>query len=258
MGEAGLFVPDRSAQRASLPWGLGTGPQDVSVVCAWWLISSGITQLVRQIVLDVWPITRSGVDGATVSPGLGAVTPGAVSVMTTARRGRRTSRPRRSVRRVWVNDQISLGGNAINTVILVDLLAAASDFMVFDSTILAVRISHLLGSFTSSSSTVTNTIAAALMVGNENLDVADIVDRPRAGHIGPPWLWHSSVALRTGSVAIQNFNLVSSTTGGILVKAKRRLTENNQTLWLIVDSNMGGSETDFQIDGYFRTLILIP
>ncbi len=134
--------------------------------------------------------------------------------------------------------------------------------MKFDVTLLAVRISYLLWSFkTASSVPGLRRAGAALMVAHENLDAADVTEGPLDTHVGPPWMWQQAVALDIDNLDTTfNFNLVSSNTGGIMVKAKRRLRENNATLWLVLDNEdtVGVSDTELFFSGYFRTLLFIP
>ncbi len=182
--------------------------------------------------------------------------------MTTRTRGRRSRPsgrgPRRVARRVWVNRFIGVGGITVDSKVLVDLLSSASEFMIFDCTILAVQLSYLYWTYTADATDAIRSVGAALLTGQENLDAADILEGPLDSGIGPSWLWQQSVALRTDAAALVSMNIVSSTTGGIRVRAKRRFTENNETLFLVAQNLGEAGDTELQLQGFCRTLLLVP
>ncbi len=158
---------------------------------------------------------------------------------------------------VWVNQKIS-NSMVSDVVSSVGLLGAASDFMLFDTTIMAVRISHLQVSFDGNATTAIKEYAAALIVGNEQLDSTDF-DSLLNTSIGAAWMWHGLVTLRTPGPSITNLNIVSNFTSGLLVKAKRRFRENNQDLFLVSEYNDGGQvDTTIIQRGFVRILIRIP
>jgi len=134
--------------------------------------------------------------------------------------------------------------------------------MVFDSTVVAVRISSLNVTMVHGGATLAiRSIGAALMMGHENLDAADITDGPESSNVGPPWMWHAYISALVPAVASSsNFNLVTSAgTGGILVKSKRKLTENNKELFLVTSNTIiAADDSSVAITGYFRVLIRIP
>ncbi len=134
--------------------------------------------------------------------------------------------------------------------------------MVFDSTIMAIRISDLTIAFTTGGATLgLRSFGFALMMGHENLDAADITDHPELSSIGPPWMWHSlRITLVPASVNTVNLSIVSgSFHAGVLVKAKRRLTENNKELFLVSHNTViAADDSNLSVSGYFRTLIRIP
>ncbi len=182
--------------------------------------------------------------------------------MTTRNRSfRRTSRrPRRTSCLVWVNkvvDGVSLTENGID---IVPLLTSAADFMLFDTTIVDIRIPYLVMTLTLGGATAgLRGCGAALMVGNENLDAADILDGPRSSNIGPPWMWQGGTISRLGASASE-FSIAIVTPGRPQeVKAQRRFKENNQELFLITENLVvGADDSNVQISGYFRILLRIP
>jgi len=178
--------------------------------------------------------------------------------MTTRNRGRRSPRRTRTSRRVWVNKFIGVGGLAVDTTNIVDLLSSAEEFMIYDATVLAVRIQYLMYTYTSDASDAIRSAGAALMTGHSNLDAADVTEGPLDSGVGPSWLWSAGVALRTDAAGLQTFNLVSTNTNGVSVKAKRRFTENNEMLFLIFQTLGEAGDTELQLQGYARTLLLVP
>jgi len=131
--------------------------------------------------------------------------------------------------------------------------------MIFDSTIVAVRISSLNISMTTVVTLGQRMAGAAIMVGHENLDSADIAEHPLDSSIGPPWMWHAMGQLSLGQISRLNLPLVSSVeANGVSVRANRRFRENNQTLWMIVTLNVDASDTAPLANGFVRTLIRIP
>ncbi len=178
--------------------------------------------------------------------------------MTTRRRSRRRSAPRRrSGRLVWVNHRLDQVALALNGSVLIDVLTSAADFMVFDTTIVSVLFTHLSASVTTSVDQATRSTGAALFVGHENLDVADITDGPLSSSIGPPWMWHSMNCLSQGVVSRLNLPLVQIGLG-LFVKAQRRFKENNSTLFLVVETDVHANDTAADLTGYIRTLLRIP
>jgi len=143
---------------------------------------------------------------------------------------------------------------------LFDLLTAAGDFMLFDTTIVGVRISQLTLTLTGGASTQLKTFGASLLVGPTELDQQDVTS-PIIDSIGPSWLWHGFASVRVPAAAEATLNIVTSAQGqgGLLVKAQRRFRENNATLFLLVVYTDGGAvDTNIQVDGFIRTLIRIP
>ncbi len=161
---------------------------------------------------------------------------------------------------VWVNQRplISLVTDANN---LFDLLIPAKDFMLFDTTIVGIRISQLNISFTSGGASALKTFAASILVGHVGLDQNDVSANPLEPSVGPPWMWHGFASSRVSGASNVTLNLVTSAQGqgGLLVKAQRRFKENNATLFLLVRYNDGGViDTNIMVDGFVRTLIRIP
>ncbi len=164
---------------------------------------------------------------------------------------------RRTSRKVWVNR--SIGSTlVVDTDALIDVLSSSEEFMKFDATILAVHIAHLFVTVTVDATVTNRRVGAALLTGHENLDSIDITEGPLDSGVGPAWLWQQSVAVRTVGAGEQGFNIVSAATGGINVRAKRRFTENNETLWLLIDNEVEAGDTLMFVDGFLRTLLLIP
>ena len=178
--------------------------------------------------------------------------------MTTARRGRRsppTRRPRTS-RRVWVNKYVS-SNLTVDTIALIDLLTPAEEFMKFDCTVLGIVIPWLSYSFDGAAVNEIREIAVAIMAGNELLDAAD-VQVIRTSNVGPPWMWSKGTsALFAATAQTVTMDLISGQVD-VRIKAKRRFTENNETLWLLAENAAAAGDANLVIKGLVRTLLLVP
>ncbi len=182
--------------------------------------------------------------------------------MTTQRRvtTRAARRPaRRTGRLVWVNVIIDGAAMTENGIDIFPLLGGAADFMLFDTTIVAIYIPYMDMTFSIAGATSgLRGCGVALMVASENLDAADIVDGPRAANIGPPWMWHSANITRFAGVASEaTLPLIDARFPQ--VRSKRRFRENNQELFLISQNLVvAADDSNVQISAYFRILIRIP
>ncbi len=175
--------------------------------------------------------------------------------MTNRNRVQNRRRPRTS-RRVWVNTDVNLT-LVVDTLQIVNLLTVAAEFMLFDSTILAVVVADLALSFDPTASAGVRRIRWALETAKDQIDAADI-ESIIGSTIGPSWLHigGSSVNLTNGQVP-QNIDLLRGQTD-IRVKAKRRFKENDHTLCLITQNNMTAGDANVTLTGMFRVLLLIP
>ncbi len=169
--------------------------------------------------------------------------------MTKQRRGRRTAR------KVWVNKQLATS-MASGTIGIVDLLSDAADFMTFDTTILIV-ILNVTFVWDAAATLGLNRLAYALVTGLDTLDNVDMTD-PLVSGIGPPWLYHNWGVLRQAAAAATvNFRM-HPPGENIRVRAQRRFRENDTTLWLVANTSLVASSANLQIEGYARTLLLVP
>jgi len=161
---------------------------------------------------------------------------------------------------VWVNERLDQAGVASNGNTIHPLLTAASDFMVFDTTIVGVRISSLgISSALTSAVAGVRQVGAALFTAQENIDSADVLDGALGIHIGPPWMWHAMGQFHSTGAAPLQLPLVSSVgTNGVLVKSRRRFKENNSTLFLLLSTDVDAGDASYTATGYFRTLLHIP
>ena len=174
-------------------------------------------------------------------------------------RAARRSPARRTGRLVWVNTILDGSGMTENGIDIFSLLGSAADFMLFDTTIVAIYIPYMDMTFTLGGATGgLRGCGVALMVANENLDAADIIDGPRASNIGPPWMWHSANITRFAAAAGEaTLPLIDARFPQ--VRSKRRFRENNQELFLITQNLViGADDSNVQISAYFRILIRIP
>ncbi len=177
--------------------------------------------------------------------------------MTNRNRSRAPRRPRRRTGRlVWVNRHIE-SGMAVDTLLSLDMLTAASEFMVFDTTIVAVVINDLVLRLTTDATSGLRQVRCALVTGKDTLDAADFDDSLFANSIGPSYMWFGGNSLQTA--AISNVTLPLTPVGEpVLVKSSRRFRENNQTLWLVAENRVNAGDSALQLNGHLRALIRIP
>ncbi len=169
---------------------------------------------------------------------------------------RRSTRPGRTSRRVWVNTDVDLT-LVVDTLQIVNLLTVAAEFMLFDSTILQVVVADLAMSFTPTASANVRRVRWALETGKDTLDSPDI-ESIIGLTIGPSWLYTSGGSVNISNAQVpQNIDLLRGQ-ADIRVKAKRRFRENDSTLWLIIQNNMSAGDASIKFTGMFRTLLLIP
>ena len=178
--------------------------------------------------------------------------------MTMRRRtgSRRRSTSRRTGRNVWVNMDIE---QAIidNSIIAVPILAPASEFMTFDTTIVQVLVVDLTMTFEVETSGGYIRSRVAILTGHDSLVSADF-QAPIASSIGPTWMWTSS---RTARFALNSVATMAHITDqAARIKAKRRFKENNSTLYLVSEFRAeGGTSTGTAfLHAFIRTLIHIP
>ncbi len=178
--------------------------------------------------------------------------------MTTQRRGRRSQRtPRaRTSRRVWANSTIATS-LTVDAIQIIDMLAIADDFMLFDSTILSVLMTDLFVSFDAAAVLETRQFQIALLTGKNTLDSDDFLSL-FASNIGPPYMWRTGKQARLAA-SVQAVT-VDFTEGAheIRIKAKRRFTENDETLWFVVQNNMNAGDSNVVLSGTCRVLLHIP
>ena len=166
-------------------------------------------------------------------------------------RGRPRGRPGRNV---WVNENVN-ASLTLNTVLPINLLTSASDFMTFDTTIRSVIIPDLTFTGTTTAVFGKRQIRCALIVAPTNMD-ADDFEPLFADSIGPPWLGVFGRTVAFGTVATV-FSMDLALTG-LRFKAKRRFRENDSTLFMITQNLGNPADTGFALDGMVRTLIHIP
>ncbi len=175
----------------------------------------------------------------------------------TNRNRRQARRPaRRSSRLVWVNENI----NSVlvdDSLIVIDLLTNAQNFMLFDTTIVSVIVEDLHYSFEMSMTESLVDLRVALIVAPSTMD-GDDFQNVFADSIGPPWLGMLGGHERVPNGGTGNINLTPA--GPIKFKAKRRFRENNSTLFMIIQNVVGpgGATTDENFSGFVRTLLRIP
>ena len=172
-------------------------------------------------------------------------------------RNRRPPRTRaRTSRRVWVNQNVETA-LTVNTRQIIDVLQAAPEFMLFDTTILRVILAPL---FFTTITTVTQGIREvrySLFIGTELLDSDDspTLFNNTIGadhmHVG------GSGALFSSTTQLVTFDLTEGIEH-IDVKAKRRFRENDSTLWLLVENEGVAGDVGLRMDGYVRTLLHVP
>ncbi len=173
------------------------------------------------------------------------------------RRSRRTSQPRRRTgRNVWVNEHFNIL-LSIDNINAVNLLAAADNFMTFDTTIVEVIMPVLAYEVRTDATIGTRQIRWALQVAPSTFDVADF-ETLYADSIGPPWMQTGGDAFKTAAVGDLNLSLTVANGGPIRAKASRRFRENDSTLWLILENRSNAGDSSLTINGFSRTLIRIP
>jgi len=175
--------------------------------------------------------------------------------MTTTRRGRRSPSRGRTSRRVWVNTLINTTV-VIDTVQIVDLLGGAENFMLFDSTILGVKIPWLSYTMVTSATVAIREFAYYLITGLATLDAVDFTP-PRTTGVGPAMMHFGGISFLSGAIANVTSNLVSGVET-VDIKAKRRFKENDTSLFLVMENASEVGDTAIQLSGYIRTLLLIP
>ncbi len=162
----------------------------------------------------------------------------------------------RATRRVWVNSLVSKS-LTIDSVDIVDLLTGAAEFMLFDSTILGVKIPWLSYSMEAAATNAVREIAFYLMTGKKTLDALDMTV-PRASGVGPSMLYcgggSACLAATAQSLTIDLTQGVDT----IDIKAKRRFTENDETLWMVIENASEAGDTVLKLNGLVRTLLLVP
>ena len=166
----------------------------------------------------------------------------------------RRSTRRRTGRTVWVNKNLnfSLSDNTKGTV---DLLTAADDFMLFDSTVLGVLITSLTWSYDTVATLAVRQLELAIIQAKSTIDPDDFTSL-YSDNVGPPYMWRAGAAVRSPISTINNY--VFTPNGAIFIKAKRRFKENDSTIWLVHHTSSTGTNTGMAIDGTIRTLIYIP
>ncbi len=176
--------------------------------------------------------------------------------MTNRNRNRPTNRPRRTSRRVWVNETLGTA-LVVNTLTLVDLLSAAQQFMIFDSTILRVLLGPFYFSINLSANQLIREVRYAVFTGPQTLDAAD-VESLFGDSIGPAYMHVGGLGgLFTAQSQLVTLDL-NPDGASVDIKAKRRFRENDQTVWLAVQNVVHASDTTLRIDGWARTLIHVP
>ncbi len=127
---------------------------------------------------------------------------------------------------------------------------------MFDSTILSIVIAGLTWSYDTVDPAGNRHISCVFLTGNDALDTNDF-QVPLADSVGPAWmgtLWSSE---RNTGVQAQTQQLVPPE--GMRFKSKRRFRENNETLFMVVQSFAPhNNDTNLTLDGMVRTLIRIP
>ena len=95
-------------------------------------------------------------------------------------------RQQRTSRRTWVNQNIS-ANLTTNTIQIVDLLQAAPEFMLFDTTILRVILDPFFATANLSANQLIRQFRYAIFTGIDTLD-SDDVPTLFANTIGPTWM----------------------------------------------------------------------
>ena len=177
---------------------------------------------------------------------------------TRTRTPRRTSGTRRRTGRlVWVNKNIQqlLTDNGVSRI---DLLDAAKDFMVFDTTIVSVLISELWYNISVEAAVVFNRrVRCVMQTAIKTIDTADF--EPLFGDsIGPPYMWTGGNGeLKSGGGFEPRMDIIPQGEP-VFVKAKRRFKENDASLFLVAETKIASGDASVELNGYIRTLIYIP
>ena len=178
--------------------------------------------------------------------------------MTISRRrsGRRGGTRRRTGRNVWVNEHIGVALPP-NSFSFTELLTEAAEFMVFDTTVVHIVIPafFIQATFLVSDGLVTTRYA---IIKASKLADGDDFEQLFIDSIGPPWLGVFGGSI-TGDPGPHGLNIAGGGAPVLHFKAKRRFTENNDTLWLLMQSaNSGGATGTTTVEAMVRTLIHIP
>ena len=127
--------------------------------------------------------------------------------------------------------------------------------MTFDSTIVSVQLNGLNFSYDSLAPAGIRRFAIVLLTAHQNIDPADLTP-PLTDNIGPTWMYSIHNSHNISGVAPQNIAMTPST--GVTVRSKRRFKENNETLWMGIQTITEGLETNWDLSGLVRVLIHIP
>jgi len=177
--------------------------------------------------------------------------------MTTRRRsGRRSGTRKRAGRNVWVNENINSIMTA-NSVLALNCLTDAKDFMTFDTTIVQIIIPDFSIQFlTLVSDSIVNW--RGVFQTAPTLMETDKFQVPFADSVGAPWMG------TMGGHAYANpgpHDIVIAGGGNpaLRFQAKRRFRENDSTLVLMMQLvHSGGDIGSVRISGFIRTLLHIP
>ncbi len=129
--------------------------------------------------------------------------------------------------------------------------------MMFDSTILGVKIPWLSYSMEAAATNAVREIAYYLITGKSTLDSVDFTV-PRASGVGPAMLHCGGNSARLPATAA-SFSI--DLRGGIEtidIRAKRRFKENEETLWMVIENASEAGDTVLKLNGLVRTLLLVP
>jgi len=161
---------------------------------------------------------------------------------------------RRTGRLVWVNNDVNLIPT-VSGVNLTAILTNAPDFMLFNTTIVTVIIQSLVFTYDSIAPAGTRRFFIGLRTAPELIDAVDFPN-PLTDGVGPPWMAVLHNAHNVSGVAPQTLNLTPN--GPVVVKAKRRFKQNNETLFLHTQSVSPAVDTNPLLSGFIRTLLYIP
>ena len=177
--------------------------------------------------------------------------------MTTRRRTRGPARAARAARRVWVNTKVNKS-LTIDSVDILDLLTGVAEtWMLFDSTILSIKIPWLSYSMEAAAVNAVRELAWYLITGKSTLDAVDFTP-PRTSGVGPSMLYCGGSSARLAATA-QSFTIdLTEGTPTIDINTMRRFKENDETLWLVIENASEAGDASFLVSGLVRTLLLVP